>query len=311
MMKFFKKTLQTLVALACFWCLCWGVSLVLGPPAKKGIEKFPDNSLDYFVFGDSEAYSSFSPLQVYRETGFTGYNMGVALNHIQDASYDFKEALKTQTPKTIFVETNFLFRSRDMMKASMRYFDHIAPRLMPLLDNHDNWKQLLSKKHNHPKITNLETMRGFILNASVNPWGKSNSKSETAKQKTFAGGTEKFLNDFISLAQAHNIQVIFYAAPSPINWTEDHYQEVKNYADTMGIPYYDFNKNPEWVNIDWNTDTFDRGDHLNFAGAQKITHFFVELLKQSNRFSDHRLDADTVEWQNALNHYNSVTGFKQ
>ena len=308
-MKSLKKALLFVLALACFWSVCFGISLTLGTPVKKGIKKFPDNSLEYLVFGDSEAYASFSPLLVYREAGYTGYNLGIALNHIQDACYDFNEVLQTQTPKTIFVETNFLFRNRDTLKTSMKYFDRKAPDFMPLLDNHDNWKNVF-KKRSKPKISTLETMRGFVLNASVSPWSNTSSKSETAKQKTIPLTSLKFLEQLVASAQEKNINIIFYAAPSPINWTQEHYQEVKDFADKAAIPYYDFNKNPDWVPIDWNTDTFDKGDHLNLAGAQKVTRFFIDLMQKNNLYTDQRLNPDSEEWNSALAHYNQVTGFK-
>ena len=64
--------------------LLWAVSSVVQPKnnqkefgqvseAANGIFGEPGHSLDAIFIGDSEAYSSFSPLQMWEEHGFTSY----------------------------------------------------------------------------------------------------------------------------------------------------------------------------------------------------------------------------------------------
>ena len=44
------------------------------------------------------------------------------------------------------------------------------------------------------------------------------------------------------------------------------------------------------MGIDWQTDTYDAGAHLNVCGAEKLTSYFGKLLKQNHGLADHRED---------------------
>ena len=47
----------------------------------------------------------------------------------------------------------------------------------------------------------------------------------------------------------------------------------------------------------------DRGDHLNYYGACKVTDFFTELLTEKNRFPDKRSDPAYADWNRCLDEF--------
>ena len=97
--------------------LLWAVSSVVQPKnnqkefgqvseAANGIFGEPGRSLDAIFIGDSEAYSSFSPLQMWEEHGFTSY---VSATSGQRLTYGYRlleKALRSQKPKVVVFETN-------------------------------------------------------------------------------------------------------------------------------------------------------------------------------------------------------------
>ena len=64
--------------------------------------------------------------------------------------------------------------------------------------------------------------------------------------------------------------------------------------------YLDMNLKTEELQIDWEKDTRDGGDHLNFAGATKVTAFLGSYLKGNYALSDHRQDEVYSSWNEDL-----------
>ena len=83
------------------------LSPVFTPKDELGnIQEEPANSLDYLAIGDSECYTSISPMQLWGDYGYVGYNCGLASQRIQDAYYRLKKTLECQTPRLVLLETN-------------------------------------------------------------------------------------------------------------------------------------------------------------------------------------------------------------
>ena len=54
------------------------------------------------------------------------------------------------------------------------------------------------------------------------------------------------------------------------------------------------------IGIDWNKDTFDEGDHLNYYGSKKLTDYLSEYLKEECDLTDHRGDPEFESWNELL-----------
>ena len=51
------------------------------------------------------------------------------------------------------------------------------------------------------------------------------------------------------------------------------------------------------MGIDWDTDTYDRGDHLNYRGAAKVTAWLGDYLRREvPGLTDRRGDPDHSAW---------------
>ena len=75
-------------------------------------------------------------------------------------------------------------------------------------------------------------------------------------------------------------------------------------AEQTGLAYYNFIDETEQIGIDYSTDTYDAGVHLNVYGAEKMTDHFGKILKRA-----HGLDgleySDEVrsEWSDRVEKY--------
>ena len=74
-------------------------------------------------------------------------------------------------------------------------------------------------------------------------------------------------------------------------------------ARELGLTYLDMNLMPREVPIDWNTDTRDYGNHLNYRGARKVSLFLAEYLTDSGLFRDKRQEAEYAAWEQAWQYF--------
>ena len=57
------------------------------------------------------------------------------------------------------------------------------------------------------------------------------------------------------------------------------------------------------VDIDWNKDTRDAGDHLNYSGAVKVTKSLGEYINKNYDLPDNRNNPEYVKWNESLTRY--------
>lgn len=58
------------------------------------------------------------------------------------------------------------------------------------------------------------------------------------------------------------------------------HNEVQALADALAVPYLDLNLNTEELGIDWNLDTLDGGDHLNYTVVRKLRHICSGICRR-------------------------------
>lgn len=107
------------------------------------------------------------------------------------------------------------------------------------------------------------------------------------------------------LCETNNIQLLAVKVPSiympqiySSAWTEEKYHAVRTLCEEYDISYYDLQYDAD-VNIDWNYDSSDGGQHLNINGAQKVSLNLGEYLKDYYELSDKRSE----QWDKDLQSY--------
>ena len=75
-------------------------------------------------------------------------------------------------------------------------------------------------------------------------------------------------------------------------------------AAAHGLSYYNFIPLAEEIGIDWNTDTYDVGVHLNVFGAERLTSYFGNILVRDFGLENRKNNtALAVIWQAKLDAY--------
>lgn len=249
--------------------------------------------VDVAILGDSESYTLVSTYQLWKEAGIASYIGGQSGQWIGESYFSLKKILKRQSPKVLILETNEFFSRGDasVIKDAAKSAQEFARQMFPILKYHRFWKM-------EPADPKLQTtiFNGFELRAAVTPYTGGGYMHATDDRTPVTFITRYYLDKIKRLCDAHGTKLLFVTAPSPVNHTMQRHNEVQALADALAVPYLDLNLNTEELGIDWNLDTLDGGDHLNYTGCQKATAYLQWYMQTHYTLPDRRDDVRYEAW---------------
>ena len=266
-----------------------------------GIQREPEGTIDILALGDSLSYSSVSPMSLWNRHGYTAFVCGQPGQNMRETEELFKIALRTQSPKVVILETNAIFRNRlkeknlnDTMEALINYY-------LPLFRGHDVWKSLVMKRE-YAEV-GYAKYKGFPFRSDIKPYEKGAYMKETDKKAELPDENIEHLQNIADMCRDCGAALILLGTPSPKNYNYSIHNAIAEYADKQGLTYIDMNLMTDEIGIDWNTDTLDKGDHLNLSGAKKVTEYLGRYLSENYSLTDHREDAAFEQWTKVAAEY--------
>lgn len=283
---------------------------------------------EVIFIGDCEVYANFSPMVLYEEEGITSYIRGNSQQLIWQSYYILKETLKYETPKVVVFNVNSMRYSEpvseaynrlaidkmkwskekiDIIKASMTEEENFLSYVIPVLRYHSRFDKLTSEDFKYLLKTENSMHNGFLINKNVKPVESLPTKRRLSNYD-FAENCYEYLNKIAQLCKENNIKLVLIKAPSVYPYWYDEYEEqIKEYAQNNNLDYYNFKGKVEEIGIDYDTDTYDGGLHLNLEGATKLSKYFSKILKEKYELTDYREDEEISKIYNEkLERYNEA-----
>lgn len=265
-----------------------------------GIMGEPSNSIDVVFIGDSETTSSISPLQMWKEQGFTSY---VCATNGQNLPYSLtllNRVLANQSPKVIAIEANSLYAPFSITDSATRMLQDI----FPVFEYHDRWKTLsINDFTTMPKTTWSDPLKGFYINEAVLPADAFSHMAPSDACEDLPALNEYYLAKFVDRCRKAGATPVIIATPSTVCWSTARHNGMSNAASRLKVDFIDLNVAPSQINIDWNTDTRDAGDHLNYKGASKVSQGLGTILKQRFGFDQSTDGPAAKRWDEAWRCY--------
>lgn len=266
----------------------------------NGIQGEPPNSIDVVVVGDSESYSSISPLLIWKNTGYTSYVCGSGKQYLSYSKTLLERSFQTQSPKLVILETLCIYRQIPSKTVVM---DEVS-RYLPILRYHDRWKTVTNLSLGSSSNSSYTTpYKGYRYNAKVSPADTSSYMTEANNAAQIPLLNRLLVEQIQQMCEDHGAKLLLLSTPSTVNWNYQKHNGIQALADELGLEYIDLNTMPQQVPIDWSTDTYDRGDHLNHSGCIKVTEFLSKYLEGTKLFSDRRADSQYTSWNTLLRDY--------
>lgn len=244
----------------------YGYRYMLVYPKLLSFQDEQKNSMDYLFVGDSLSWAGYNPVLYEKDTGYKGFNLSTSGQAPVDSYFFVKNALKTQKPKVLVLETHGFFNNNYFVKDTFL-------SIFPIFNYHAMYRFDLKAEGK----SNL----GFNWTEAKQAYVGGNSYSHSLKRKILGDHlSTEFLTKIKDLCDKHGIRLILCSTPTKINWCQEEHDLVKKWTSENKITYYDFNLIDQQIGLDWNKDTRDAGDHLNSFGEEKLRRYFAPILKQ-------------------------------
>ena len=302
------KILKIVVFICAVFTIIGVLSVMVNPDnTGAGVDKFDkvvidadsenENSIDVVVIGDSEAYRSIIPPEMYRKYGFTSY---VAASPAQKTyqSYDMLEAvLERQKPRVCILEPNVLFRDYSIVSSVWPRFE----RTFPIFKYHNAWKGVFDSDYKYDDLS-FDSFKGYRYIDSVKATKNVNYMVQTDSTEPISTSNTNDFRRIYELCEKNDIKLLLLRTPSIKNWNYAKYDAVRQLAEKYKVKFIDLNMDNS-IGIDWTQDTYDKGDHLNYSGAEKVTDFLGAYLDKRYDLPDHRGDKEYASWEKSVEKY--------
>lgn len=316
MKVFIRKTLHCAVFLAGLAILLLIASKLCLPKGHKkedgvqdasanAIMQEPEQTIDVLILGDSETYSSMIPLQMWREHGITGYCCGTSAQNL-GYSYQFlQKAFERQSPKVVLLETNAFYRDFSLGEAVKYKMD----RKFSIFSYHNRWKSIRKggKRYTQSTIYSDNT-KGYVFSDMIAAADATGYMVPSDGQEPLSAKSIAYLEEIVAFCKKKGTKLIFVSTPSVKNWNYNRHNSVLKIAEKLSVEYIDMNVLTEEIPIDWDTDTRDHGDHLNYSGACKVSAYLGNLLCEMEGVKDHRDEPEYEKWNKDLEEFLVLTG---
>lgn len=275
---------------------------------------------DVIFIGDCEVYENFSPAVLWKEYGISSYIRGSAQQTIWQSYYLMEEtfryeipkvmvfnvlSMKYDTPQSTGDQTRREAYNRmtlDGMRWSSSKWNAIQASmteeekewggpwtyLFPLLRYHDRWSQLTQDDFNYLFHRDQVTDNGYLMQVGINPV-QAEHKEKPLVDAQFGENSYKYLDKMVELCKSNGTKLVLIKAPSlyPV-WWDEWDQQIEDYAAANGLLYVNLLDAQEEIGLDWQTDTYDTGLHLNVYGAEKLSSYFGKILVEQCNLDDRR-----------------------
>lgn len=283
---------------------------------------------DVIFVGDCEVYENFSPIELYRDYGITSYIRGSAQQLVWQSYYMLEDTLRYETPKVAVFNVLALKYDEpqseaynrmtiDGMKlsgsklgaieASMTEEENLLDYLFPILRYHSRWSDLSWEDVEYMFHKDKISHNGYYMRVDVRPVDGF-PEPDILADYTLGSNAMKYLDMMRKLCEEKGVELVLVKSPSLYpHWYEEWDEQIVDYAQKYGLDYFNYEKLADDIGIDYNTDTYDAGLHLNLDGAEKLSKYFGAYLKENYDLEDHREDPEYAQvYQEKIRFYQDM-----
>ena len=259
----------------------------------------PENTIDVIFAGDSEAYTSYIPLEAWNQYGFTSYVCGSPGQKLPSVMMILYEALQKQQPKIVMLETNTIYKRAPLTTP----LTQIAAKLLPVFQYHNRWKTLNEDDFfGEVKYTKKLRDKGFYMSNVIKSGKNKQYMTNSTKKAKVPKSNKLYVQAIKKYCDSKGIELILYSSPSVVNWNKPRHNGIEQLARELDVEYIDMNMYQDEIKINWKKDSRDEGDHLNYTGSLKASKFLADYLNKKN-LPDHRNDITYKSWKKSYSKY--------
>ncbi|MBE7015536.1 MAG: hypothetical protein E7417_01785 [Ruminococcaceae bacterium] len=307
-----KNLLKSMIFVLVFLMLFSGAQTLLSRKETEGwwnttakIDGFYNsekNEYDAIFFGSSNAYCSFNPLVIWKETGNKSYVFATQQQPVWATYHYMVDAFKTQSPELVVMDVLMFSKNEEKYddgvnytfcdnmpfsrnKVELVYASVPKGKRFGLLCNfvkyHSRWSELKKQDFEYKKSEMKDYSKGFCVLSQVYS-GEEIVREDVSKVSDCAEllpKNEEYLKKIIALCKEKNTRLLLVKTPSNATAEEKkYYNAVEKIAVENGVDFVDYNLLYDEIGIDMKADFYD-DSHLNAWGAEKFSAYFANSEK--------------------------------
>lgn len=264
---------------------------------------------DVIFIGDCEVYENFSPQVLWDDFGINSYIRGSAQQLIWQSYYILEDTLRYEIPKVvIFNVQSMQFDKPDKeaynrmtlegmewssskvkaISVSMTEKENYLDYIFPILRYHSRWNGITAQDFEYMFGTPKVSHNGYYMRVDTRAV-KNVPEGKLLADYNFGQVDYEYLDKITKLCKVNNIQLVLVKAPSLYPyWYEQWEEQIEEYAQKNNLLYINFLELAEDIGLNFDTDTYDGGLHMNLSGAEKITEYLGGVLMEETQLCDRR-----------------------
>ena len=236
-----------------------------------------DHSIDVMFLGDSEGKAAFDSLSLFHEHGISSYNLCTNFQWAIDTVALTKHMYASQKPKLVVMEASFIF-------TTLRKRRILLAKYLPIFNYHELYKQYLLNPEKP------DAFKGFSPTDKIVPFtGSLEYMTEDSSYYPIDTWTLNYLQQ--------GTKLLLVSAPNPLYWNIAKHNAIQAWCNQNQVTYVDYNLKLDELNLNWQEDYRDGGDHLNSKGAKKFIKALGQYLQENYNLNDHRNDSQYTDWE--------------
>ena len=275
------------------------------------IAEYYEEEKDHNVIfiGDCEVYENFSPAVLWQEYGINSYIRGSAQQYIWQSYYLLEDTLRYEKPDVVIFNVLSLKYNEpqkeaynrmtlegmewslskvNAIRASMTEEENFLDYVFPILRYHSRWSELSGADLDYLFDTPKVSHNGYYMRVDVKP-AENVPPGRVLGDYEFGENARSYLDKMAQLCRENDIELVLIKAPSLYPYWYDEWEEqVERFAEENGLRYLNFLELVEETDLDFSTDTYDAGLHLNLSGAEKVTRYLGRFLREQCGLEDRR-----------------------
>lgn len=271
----------------------------------------PDH--DVVFIGDCEVYENFSPMILWDEYGINSFIRGSAQQLIWQSYYLLEDTLKYEKPEVIIFNVLSMQYNEPQkeaynrmtiegmrwstskvksIEASMMDDESFVDYVFPILRYHSRWNELSSEDVTYMFERPVVSHNGYYMRTDVRP-AKDVPEGKILPDYRFGDNAYSYLDKITDKCKEEGITLVLIKAPSLYPyWYNEWDEQMVDYAKEHDLLYINFLDLQEETGLDWDSDTYDAGLHMNVYGAEKITRYLGDVLSNELKLQDRRNEED-------------------
>jgi len=256
---------------------------------------------DVLFLGDCEVYENFSPLTLWEQYGINSYIRGSAQQLVSQSYYVLEDTFKYEKPDVVVFSVlavpynepakeaynrmtldgmRWSMTKVRAIRASMTEDEQFLDYVFPILRYHSRITELTADDflylfHREPVSHN-----GYYMRVDSRP-AENVPEGRPLGDYTIDAAQMEWLDRIRVLCEENGVRLLLVKAPSLYPyWYEQWDQQIAEYAQSHGISYINLLAARDEIGLDYSTDTYDGGLHLNLSGAEKLSAWFGQLLTE-------------------------------